>query len=301
MAQTCEVVQQPSNRRAIAERVEQLPRPFGVRSCKHPSPLSLSDERRLKEGVRGSPVVGARLRELQGALDVFPGGHPVAVPPMTTRAPVEDVGTKTIRRQVRPLREHERLLEEDECLANLGLGVADDSDLEHHLGSVDVGESGANGERGRFLEQPHRELELPGAYVGPGFPQTEAKREGRCDGRSRLIARASKGLQRLVVPTRLVQELRVAHRRLEPLGICPADAVFEEFAVGGQAVGQPFQGLVRRSRLSPLDLAHVFLGEAPAGELRLAQPGRATERANPLADRRRTASLRLFPVSLSHT
>ena len=83
---------------------------------------------------------------------------------------MEDVGTKTIRRQVRPFREHERLLEEDECLVDLGLGVADDSDLENHLGSVDVGETGANGERGRFLEQRHRELELPGAYVGPGFP-----------------------------------------------------------------------------------------------------------------------------------
>ena len=57
VAQTCEVVQQPSNRRAIAEIVEQLPRPFGVRSSKHPSPLSLSDERRLEQGVRGSPLV----------------------------------------------------------------------------------------------------------------------------------------------------------------------------------------------------------------------------------------------------
>src|SRR6266849_2877749 len=63
--------------------------------------------------------------------------------------------------------------------------------------------------------------------------------------------------------------------------------VLEKLAVGCQAGGEPLEGLDTRPCLAPLDLADVLLRKAIAGQLRLAHPGRTTERAETRPDRPR--------------
>ena len=222
MLEPREVVQQPGHRRAVAQLLEQRPRPLGVRACEHPAPLPLGDERRLEERIGGATRIRRRLGQLQRALDVLLGGDPVAVSPMTPRAPMEDVRAQAIGGQVGALRQHERLVEEDDRLGDARLRVADDADPEHDLGAVDVGEPGAHGQRGRLLEQRHRRRELPEADVRPRLSEEQPERERRRWTRPGPRANVRERLQRVAVPRVLEHALRIDERGLEPLGHRPA-------------------------------------------------------------------------------
>jgi hypothetical protein len=67
------------------------------------------------------------------------------------------------------------------------------------------------------------------------------------------------------------------------------DALLEEGSVDTQPLGQPGDRLAGRARLPALDLAHVLLREAFAGELRLRHAVVDAKLAHALAERRRAA------------
>ena len=77
-----------------------------LRLCarEEPAPLTLSDERGLKERVRDAPHVSRGLGELESTLDVVFGGSPVPLSPMTASAPVEDVRAEPIVGSAEPRR-----------------------------------------------------------------------------------------------------------------------------------------------------------------------------------------------------
>ena len=247
--------------------------------------LALSDEGSLEERVGGATRVGARLRELQGALDVLLRGNPVAVAAMAASAPVEDVRPQTIGSRARALGEDEGLVEEHDGLGDARLVVADDADEEHDLRPVAVPESDGDGNRGGSLEDGHRLLEPTGPDERPRLAGDETECERRNAGRRRVLTRSAEREQRIVVPVRLEQELRSACVRLEALCIGPRDAVLQVLRVRLEPPGQPLEGLARRPSLASLDLADVLLREAPSGEPRLAQPRRAPQRPHALAER----------------
>jgi hypothetical protein len=87
---------------------------------------------------------------------------------------VEDVRPQAIGRELRVLGEHERLVEECDCLTDLGLRVAQDADLEDDARAIDVGEASAERERRRLLEERHRRLELPSSNARPRLAAAEA-------------------------------------------------------------------------------------------------------------------------------
>src|SRR5205085_6202494 len=63
------------------------------------------------------------------------------------------------------------------------------------------------------------------------------------------------------------------------------DAVLEEERVDAEAVGQPFEGPLRRTRLAGLDLADVLLRDSRLGELGLRQPALGAQAAQAVAER----------------
>ena len=76
---------------------------------------------------------------------------------------------------------YQRLAEEDDCLADLRLRVADDTDLEHDVRAIDVAEPRRDGERGRLLEERHR---LPRARPCECAPTPRSGEAGGTSGRS---------------------------------------------------------------------------------------------------------------------
>ena len=90
---------------------------------------------------------------------------------------------------------------------------------------------------------------------------------GREDGGARVLDL----LDRLFVAVRIRQRLRAGEHRLDATALVGGDALLEEGGVDAELRGQPFDRLMRRARLAPLDLADVFLREPVAREIRLRQ------------------------------
>ena len=111
-------------------------------------------------------------------------------------------------------------------------------------------------------------------------PYLELRRSELCD----LRPCRAEALDRLVVAVRLGERLGPRQQRLDPIADVEGDAVEKELRIDAELLGEPGDGLVRRSCLPALDLADVLLGEAIAGECGLRQAGGDTQRAQALAD-----------------
>src|SRR5439155_16570280 len=116
---------------------------LGVRAGQDPVALPVGDDRSLEVDVRGRALVVQALGELERALDVLPRGLEIPAPSVAARPPGEDVGAKVIRRNLGPLGQLERLIEEAERRLDAVELVACDSEAEEHVGALDIRERAA--------------------------------------------------------------------------------------------------------------------------------------------------------------
>src|SRR4029453_15642394 len=108
-----------------------------------------------------------RLSELERALDVLARRLEVALPAVAPRAPAEDVAAEQVARQLRRLRELQRLAEERNRGRDAGEVVAADAHPEEHLRTVDVREAGPLGDRAAALQQLQRRPNLAALHPRP--------------------------------------------------------------------------------------------------------------------------------------
>ena len=104
--------------------------------------------------------------------------------------------------------------------------------------------------------------------------------------RRELLVRLVERVDGLPVAVRLAQGLGAGDLSLDAGADVRGDAVREELLVDAELRREPRDRLAGRARLAALDLAHVLLREALAGELRLGEAGSGPQRANSLADGR---------------
>ena len=155
-----------------------------------------------------------------------------------------------------------------------------------HLRAVDVREHRFLGEPARAVEDLERLADLAQVHASPGLDENGAELELR-SGKGREHGRELLDLgDRVLVLARLDRRLGARDDALHPLALARRDADLEEGRIDAEPRGQPFDRLRRRAGLAPLDLAHVLLGEAGAGEVGLGQPAGDAEPTDPLAQRR---------------
>jgi hypothetical protein len=88
------------------------------------------------------------------------------------------------------------------------------------------------------------------------------------------------------VLVRLERSLSARNHTFDPFALARGDTSLEEALVDAEPRGEPLGRLVGRPGLPPLDLAHVFLREAVAGELGLREPLRDPQLAHPVSESR---------------
>ena len=137
------------------------------------------------------------------------------------------------------------------------------------VGAFHVRETGLFGQLARARQQLERRTELSVVHAGPGLDQERAKLELL---RLRRELQTVEGFQRLVELLSLDRGLGAHHRGLDLCVLVPALPGLEVRDVDTKSLRDPGERLLRRARLAPLDLAHVLLREAIAGQLRLRQP-----------------------------
>ena len=208
MVEPGEVVQEPSDRRPVAQLLEQRPRALGVRAREHPASLPLSDERGLEERVGDLGVCRRTPRRARARARCPPRRRPSRGSADGSASASGRCPNEGDRQRSPGPRENQRLIEEDDRLGDARLRVADDADEEHDLGPVDVGEARGHGQRGRLLEQRHRLHRARRYGFGPTPPC--AGGEGRAAGPSAARARA-RARKRAARP-RTVRRRRAARR-----------------------------------------------------------------------------------------
>src|SRR5262249_48165423 len=228
--------------------------------------------------VGGSTSIRGGLGELESAFDVLLCGNPVSVSSMTARAPVEDVGPKPVGRLAEAFRQLERAVEEDGGLADARLLIADDSDLEHDLGPVELARARSDGCARGLLQEPHRLVELAVADPSPGLSLEPSQNPIGTARAGREVACSFERAHGVAVAMPLEEELGLLQRGIQPLAVRAAEPVLQVLAIGREALREPVHRLARRPRLPALDLADVLLREATCGELGLRQARRPPER-----------------------
>jgi len=124
----------------------------------------------------------------------------------------------------------------------------------------------------------------------------------RHPGRARSGDQRLERLRGLRVLLGLVQSLGTREGSFEPGALVGGNPAREEAGVDSQAVGEPFDRALCRTRLAALDLRDVFLREAVARELALRQPRGNPKLAEPFpeADSLGTASTSRAAGGFSH-
>jgi len=232
-------------------------------------PLPLGYERGLEVRVGGRRGMLERLRELESALDVLPRGEVVALPPVATGAPEQDLGPEPVTREPRPLGQDERLVEERRRRRDAGELVPADAQPEEDVRALHVAHTGAFRERTRLLQEVDRRLQLAELHPRP----REAGEDTNAHAGDAELARSLQGRleleHRLVVAVLLDERLAAGERRLPAVPVDGRDAGRQELRVGAESLREPDERVGGRPRLSALDLADVLLREAPGRELRL--------------------------------
>ena len=174
--------------------------------------------------------------------------------------------------------------------------VARDTEPEEDVGTLDVGERRAFGERSGALEQRDRLANFAGAHAHGRLAGKRTRLELGQAGRQHGGADLLELLESLVVSTRLEQGVGAGKRGVDPAALVRGDAVREEACVDTEPLREPDDRLGGRTGLPALDLADVLLREAVAGEVGLGQRRRRHEagvgarRAEARPERRRLAA-----------
>src|SRR5215217_9457058 len=162
--------------------------------------------------------------------------------------------------------------------------VAADAEAEQNVGAVDVREAEPLDERPRPREQFDCVANLADVLAGPRLdreePNFEVRRAGDEDRRARVLDL----LERLLAFVRLGQGLGASEHRFDPAALVGRDTVLEEVGVDAELLREPLDRLPRRARLAALDLAHVFLAEPRAREVRLRESRGHAKLANAVAE-----------------
>ena len=126
----------------------------------------------------------------------------------------------------------------------------------------------------------------PGAHLleRPAFARERPHLQLRGAELGELAACLAEELDRLAVAVRLGERLGARQQRLDAGPVVDGDTVEQELRVDPEPLGEPGDRLAGRARLPALDLAHVLLREASAGERGLRQAGGDAQRANARTD-----------------
>src|SRR4051794_6880518 len=279
-----EVVGEAADEDLVAQQLVRGTRLLRIRAREHPVALPVGDDRRLEVRLADGARVLHRFRELERALDVLARGLVVALMAPAARAPGEDRRPERVAREARAFRERERLVEEADRGLDAGEMEPADRQREQHLRALDVGELSAFRQPARAIEEIERRPQLALAHLHLREPGQDANLELRRRGRVDCGEEGVEVGARLVVVAGLEQGLGAGDGAFEAATLVGRDAVGQETAVDAEPRGEPVDRLARGTGLAALDLAHVLLREAVAGEIALRQPGRDAQLAQALAE-----------------
>ena len=127
---------------------------------------------------------------------------------------------EAVARQLRALRERQRLVEQRYRRGDTRQQVAADPHAHEHVGAVDVGERRALGDRPCRREQVECLPDVTGTDERTGVTGEGLHLQLRCSGGTDLVTDAAEQLQRLVGTVRERQRLGARQRRLDaPAGV----------------------------------------------------------------------------------
>jgi hypothetical protein len=194
------------------------------------------------------------------------------------------VGAEAVGGEAGALDELERLRIERDRRGDRVQLVAAARESVQDLAAIHVRERRRLGDAPGPVEKLDRLANLAEVHARPGLRKqgTELELRGG-DGAERRRDLGERGND-VVMLIRLDRRLGPRDDALDALALARGDSDLEERRVDPEAVGQPFDGLGRRTRLPALDLADVLLGEAFPGELGLRQPAGDAELAHALAE-----------------
>ena len=283
VAEAAEVVEQPADVGLVLDLGVQRPRALGVVARRDPVALALGDQRSLEVDVSSHALVLEPFGELERALDVFARCLVIALAAPAARAPVEDLRAQKIAREPRALRELESLVEQRDCRRDARKLVAADAEAEEDVRAIDVGEPGPSTSVRARASSSIASRTSPTSWRAQASTAEEPNLEvGRARDEDRG-ARVLDLLERLLALVRRGQCLGAREHRLDPAALVGRDTVLQEVGVDAQPLREPLDRLARRARLAALDLAHVLLAEARAGEVGLGQSRGDAELADAVA------------------